>query len=130
MKTDKQAIFEAYHNMYKRMGKQTVMGYEDDALDGKDFGKPGKFYHVKLVASGEVIDDSDFDREVGYGRKTITKVGEVEDFFIQELDKDGNKLRREKEISDDEESLYYALLDHAKENATVQGDPWDVEPRE
>jgi hypothetical protein len=128
MKSDKQAILEAYHNMYKT--KQTTMGYEDDALDGKDFGKPGNFYHVKLIASGELLDASDMDQEVGYGNKTIPKVDEVMEFNIQELDKDGNKLRREKEISDDEESLYYALLDHAKENATVQGDPWDVEPRE
>lgn len=130
MKSDKLAISEAYQNMYKRQNKQITMGYEDDALDGKDFGKPGNFYHVKLVASGELLDASDYDREVGYGTKKIPKVGDVEDFFIQELDNDGNKLRREKEISDEEESLYYALLDHAKENATVQGDPWDVEPSE
>ena len=91
--------------------------YIEDELDGKAFGHPDMMYHLELNFMYHIVDDSDYDRETGYGRNRYPEYEETVSFDIEEIDKDGNTVRTDKEIEKDEPKLYKDLLEYAKEQA-------------
>ena len=94
--------------------------YETDELRGKEFGHPDKFYHITLTGSYVMVDDSDYDRETGYGHQEMPEYRNTKDFTIEEIDPNGEVVRTQEQIEQEEPKLYNNLLSYAKEASMQQ----------
>lgn len=88
-------------------------------IPGESFGQPGKQYEINLTFDNEMIDDSDYDRETGYG-PYIIRTDNVDNvkFEVTESDPDGNPLRDTEQLKLDPQ-LFKSLLRYAMERAEV-----------
>ena len=111
-------IASIYKSITESKGSIDNKGHwENDNVDGKDFNQKDKFYKLELDFIYDVLDDSDFNRETGYGKHTSAKYVSTEDFEIVEMASDGQKIRETEEIKKDMPELYKNLLLYAKSEA-------------
>lgn len=91
--------------------------FEDDAVDGAEFDHKGYFYHVILNGYYRMIDDSDYNREVGYGKAQHPEVEQNLNLSIREYDEKDQTLRDQDQIEKDDPILYKNLLEYARNKA-------------
>ena len=114
-------------NQWKQIGKiagwgkpkkwNQVMSYREDQIDGSKLGQPNKWYEIEINGKFSVKDDSDMDRETGYGHLVNHTISEINEYTIIETDSEGNITRDQKQIKAEDPVLYHRLLFRAKEGA-------------
>ncbi len=94
--------------------------FMDDRVDGHLFGRPGKYYDMNLTQTQKMKDDSDMNRETGYGEHW-EPIGEpeVQNFEVIEFVDNGISGvdvggRTTFEIKEQEPQLYGLLLEYAQ----------------
>lgn len=122
-KTQKIKKLKLEHDMDdEHENENNSTSWEDDAIDGKYFGHPGLFYNVYLNANVITIDDSDYNRETGYGHSEYKQITDINEFTISEYRiSETDNIRNENDILSTDPKLYHELLDHAKNNIKGQG---------
>ena len=93
-----------------------------DEVDGESFGIPTMSYQLEISGMMEILDDSDYDRESGYGEyRNATGNFDVEEFVIHEYPNDSDDVTDATDrIQQNNPKLYKALLDYAIQRATEQ----------
>lgn len=122
---------DAYRDDQEVKGLLKDVTYENESINGAELGHPGKMYHVVLRGNMAFRDDSDFDRDTGYGRHlTPIDFTDISEFSITEYDdpaslfhelgEEGRTLRNQDEIETQDSELYTKLRLFAVQAAVEQ----------
>lgn len=92
--------------------------YSNDALSGAIFGKDGVFFDVELEFERKMEDDSDYNRDTGYGKLELpTNEINIINFRIDEIESEGGIPRNAAEIQEGDPMLYQKILNFAMQHA-------------
>jgi len=111
-------IASIYKSITESKGSTDNKGHwENYNVAGVDFEQDEKYYRIKLDFTYDIIDDSDYDRQTGYGKHVSAQYVDTVNFEVEETDDDGNKLRDTNSVEKDTPGLYKDLFRYAKEAA-------------
>ena len=91
--------------------------FEDDNVNGSEFGHPERHYLVIFKGYYRMRDDSDLNPETGYGKKLTPIVDDTFEFKVDEFDNQNRILRNQEQIETEDPDLYKNLLEYAQSKA-------------
>jgi len=104
-------IQESYSSVDAEFDSREEFSHEIDDLDGKYVGRPDRFYSVILSGQYTIGDDSDYNRETGYGKYTFISGFEIDDLDVTEYNIHTLQATRENAELEKNVELYTKLTE-------------------